>query len=128
MADGAASSAVTPAPPAADKADDRLARLQSRGRLRVDLRTAENVKAGKWHVLARVGVMSVEVELVTRDKRTEWAPGKAGGVLGDGVQLMHVINQPLEVTVWSIDKGTMRTVRPRAPSASAASACASYNM
>ena len=94
---------ATPAP-GASKEDARSKRLESLGRLRIDLRTAEGVRAGNWRVLARVGEHTVDFSVTTRDRHTEWAPGEAGRVIGDGVKLASVIKTPLELTVWG-DQG-----------------------
>ncbi len=106
--------AAAPPAQAAASADPRQARLETQGRLRIDLRTATNVKAGKWRVLARVGEHTVDRSAATADKSTEWAPGQAGGVLGDGIKLASVIDAPLEVTIWS-DEGSAGRPPVRAP-------------
>ena len=80
----------------------------SRGRLRIDLRSADNVRAGAWSVLARVGPHTVDLTGETTDTSTQWSPGVAGGVLGDGVALQSVINHKLEITVWAADRGSGR--------------------
>ena len=88
MADAAAPAAApggsADAPPAAGGEKDKAARLESKGRLRVDIRLAENLKSGKWRVLARLGAYTVDLPIETQAGRTEFEPGLAGAVLGDG--------------------------------------------
>ena len=82
------------------------------GRLRIDLRSANSMRAGKWLLLARLGDYAVDIPVISRDMHTEWTPGTAGAVLGDGVPLMSVIDKPLELIVWSDEVAGRPLVSP----------------
>ena len=91
--------ADTPAEPSSNKANPSAV-----GRFRIDLRSAENVRAGRWRLLARLGKHTIDLPFKTSSNSTEWSPGSAGGVLGDGVLLSSVLDRKLELTIWSDEK------------------------
>ena len=71
------------------------------GQLRLHLRWANEVKAGKFRVAARLGRHNVEAAFTTQNKTTAWTAGEVGGPLGGSNEpLLSLTGVPLELSIW----------------------------
>jgi hypothetical protein len=107
-AEAAASNAAAPPSPSKDEWEKQTgrpswqrARLSTSGRLTIHACWAKEVKGGNWRVLARVAGHTLDFGATTEPQQTTWVAGQCGGVLGENVPLISMVDAPLELTVWT---------------------------
>ena len=72
------------------------------GELRLYLRWANDVKAGSFRFVTRLGRHGLDATFTTQNKTTAWAAGEVGGTLGGKHEpLLSLTGVPLELSIWA---------------------------